>query len=295
MGPRRRVLVTGASGTLGGRLAQLLASAHDVIAIRHRSSPPGGLPAVQADLLDGASVVRALEAARPEAVVHAATYADADRCQAEPDAARRFNVDATAALARLCRARGLRLVALSTDLVLGGDRAWSAEDARARPLLVYGETKRAGEEAVLAAAPEAVVLRVPLVLGRGHGPRATASEAIAWALGAGRPLRLFTDQHRTPVDPESIADALLRVLDRPVRGLFHVGGPERLSRHELGLRVARVLGLSTAGIEAVPSSSAAGAPRPADTSLDSTRARQELDWTPRPLDGAIRDTRPAAV
>ena len=292
-----RLLVTGASGLLGGRLAQLLASAHEVVAMRHRAQVPVGLRDVEADILDPASLERALRVSDAEVVVHAAAEADADRCQADPERARRYNLDASVALARLCRRRSARLIALSTDLVLPGDRAMSPEDASlAPPALVYGRTKLEAEEAILAEAPDAAVLRVALVLGRGFGPRSTASEGIAVALGAGRRLRLYTDQFRTPVDPESVADAIDRVITRSVPGRFHLAGPERLSRYELGQRVARVLALPAHEIEAARQADhPTGALRPADASLDSGRARRELGWSPRPLDEAIGESRHANV
>jgi len=292
--PRRpRVLVTGAAGLLGGRLAELLASAHDVIAMRHHAPVPAGLAAVDADLLELSALERAVEAARPDAVLHSAALADADRCEAEPDLARRCNVEASAAIARLCHARGVRLIALSTDLVLGGDVAFSVEDQPARPVLVYGRTKLDAEEAILGESPDAVVLRVALVIGRGYGPRTTASESVAAALVAGRRPRLFDDQYRTPIDPESVADAVRRVLEGSAAGRFHLGGAERLSRYELGQRVAQVLGFR-GSLERV-SQASQSVLRPADASLDSSRARRELGWTPRPLDEAIRDGRRPAV
>lgn len=289
------MLVTGASGLLGGRLADLLARGHDVTAVRHRAPVPPGLAVVDADLLAPDALGPLLDRARPDAVVHSAALADPDACERDPDLARRANVLLSLDLARACRARGVRLVALSTDLVLAGDRAWTSEDVPAAPLLLYGRTKLDGESAILAEDAEATVLRVALVLGRGFGPRTTASEGLASALAAGRPVRLFTDQFRTPIDPESLADAIARVLARTVSGRFHIGGSERSSRHEIGLRVARVLGLPLQGIEAVTQASypAAGVRRPADVSLDCGRARRELGWEPRALDDAIRESRRA--
>ena len=139
--------------------------------------------------------------------MHAAVLGRADHCEARPEEAERVNARLPGTLAAACRERGLRLVALSTDLVFAGDRAFREEDAPG-PLSVYGRTKLAGEEAVLAADPGAAVARVALVLGRGHGPRGTSSESVAWALRAGRTVRLFTDEYRTPVDPGSVADAV---------------------------------------------------------------------------------------
>jgi dTDP-4-dehydrorhamnose reductase len=290
----RCVLVTGAAGLVGGRVAALLARRFEVVAARHVTAPPSGMAEVELDLLDGASLASALERARPDAVVHCAAQSNADRCEREPRPAERLNVEATAELARACHKRGLRLVALSTDLVFAGDHSFMREDDSTDPLLVYGRTKLRGEDAVLALAPDAVVMRVALVAGRGHGTKATSTESVAWALRTGRRLRLFTDQVRTPVDSAGVADAVGRALERPVSGRFHLGGPERVSRYELGLRVAVVLGLNVDGITAVTTAEMPQeARRPADTSLDSSRAQDELGWEPRGLADTIRDGRPA--
>lgn len=259
----------------------------------HRDAlPPPGPRPVRVELTDDEALARLLDSTGLEGVVHAAAIGHAGRCQERPDEAGRVNALLPGAVGRMCRERGLRLVALSTDLVFGGDRAFVREEDAPAPRSVYGRTKLAGEQAALAACPTAAVARVALTLGRGHGVRGTSTESIAWALRAGRPLRLFTDEYRTPVDPESVADALSLLLGRGGAGLFHLGGPERVSRYDLGRRVARALGLPESGITAGRQADHAGPdPRAADVSLDSTRARRELGWTPRPIDEAIREGR----
>jgi dTDP-4-dehydrorhamnose reductase len=294
MGAPRRVLVTGAAGLLGGRVAALVARRFPVVAARHHQAPPAGLEQAEMDLLDAASLTAALERSRCDAVVHCAAQSNPDRSETDPGPARRLNTDATAALARACHRRGLRLVALSTDLVFAGDRPFAREEDATGPPLVYGLTKLAGEQAALAEAPDAAVLRVALVAGRGYGAKATCTESVTWALRAGRPLRLYTDQIRTPVDSASVADAVVRALERPVSGRIHLGGPERLSRFDLGRRVAAVLGLDAAPIAPVTTAEMPQpGRRPADTSLAIDRARRELGWEPRGLDETIRDGRPA--
>jgi dTDP-4-dehydrorhamnose reductase len=287
-----RVLVTGAGGRLGGRLAEILSTRHHVIASRHETPPPAALESVPLDLLSPASLEQALGDSRADAVVHAAALADADRCERQPLLALRVNVEATARLARACRLKGVRFVALSTDLVGAGDHAFATEADAPQPRLLYGVTKVAAEEAALAADPGAAIVRVALVHGRGFGAQGTASESIAWALRSGSPLRLYTDQFRTPVDPESVAQALSALVQGEARGLFHLGGPERVSRYELGLRTARALGLSADGITAATvETHPPKAPRPADVSLDSSRAMRELGYRPRPLDDGLRESR----
>lgn len=295
MATKKRLLVTGAGGLIGGRLAALLAETHEVVAGVRRSAPPPGLRSVPFDLEDPPSFHAALEAVRPDAVVHCAALPDPDVCEREPYRAQACNADAPAALARLCRQRGIPLVALSTDLVFASRRQPYAEDDPAEPVLAYGRSKLAGEAAILGEDAGAAILRLPLMHGRGHGSRATASEAVAWALRAGRSLRLFTDQFRTPVDAESVATAIMGVLAGGHAGRFHLGGDERVSRYELGLRVAALLHLPAERITPIRQGDLPLAPRPADVSLDNRQARDLLGWQPRPLDAGIRAGRLAAV
>jgi dTDP-4-dehydrorhamnose reductase len=288
-------MVTGAGGRLGGRLAAHLAVRFEVVAARHRGVIPRGLATVPLDLLSASSIDAALEASRPDAVVHAAAMADPDACERQPETARAVNAVASETIARLCRRRGVGLVVVSTDLVFDGSRPGWREDDPPAPLMVYGRTKLDGERAAMAEHPAAAVARVSLVCGRGHGPNGTSSETIAWGLRSRRRLRLYTDQFRTPVDAESAAAALARILENGATGVFHLGGLERVSRHELGMRTARILGLDAGLIEAVTSvEHSTGAPRPADVSLDSSRASRELGWRARRLDTAVAESRPSA-
>jgi dTDP-4-dehydrorhamnose reductase len=288
-----RVLVTGAAGLLGGRLAALLlADGFSVVGARHTAPPPEGVPDTPLDLLEPGSVERALDATDAEAVLHSAVL-QSEGCEARPRDAEALNHRAPESLARACRARGLRLVALSTDMVFAGDRPFLREEDAPGPLQTYGRTKLAGEQALLAAHPGAAVVRLALIVGRGHGPRATASESIAWALrgGASRSLRLFTDEYRTPVDPESVAQGVASLLRGTASGVFHLAGSERISRFELGRRVAALLGLSPDAIEAARQADHPGRRRPPDLSLDISRARSLLGFSPRPLDVALREGR----
>ena len=288
-----RVLLTGAAGVLGGRLAPLLREQRYAVVAAWRASaaPPGG-ESVPLDLLDPAAVEGALDSARPDAVLHAAALVEPDICERQPERAFALNTDASARLASSCARRGVKLVLISTDLVFSDADNARDEAAQPHPVSVYGRSKRAAEQAVLAADRRHAVARVALVVGRGYGPRGTATESLVWALRAGRPLSLYADQIRTPSDPESVASGCARILERDLAGIFHLAGSQRISRYELGRRVAALHGLdpgpiSTTTHEERPPQ----APRPKDACLDTTRTCAALRWTARPLDAAIRESR----
>ena len=289
-----KIVVTGAGGLVGGGLALALSRRHAVIGLVNRQPAPASVASERLDLVAEDAVTRIIARLGPAAIVHCAALADADACERDPGRARALNQDLPGRLARACAKAGVRIVLLSTDLVLPGDRQRSDEESPPGPLSTYARTKLAGEQAALAEALDAVVLRLALVVGRGHCPRPTASEAVAWALRERRPLRLFHDQYRSPVDVASLADAVEAAAEGRGAGTYHIGGGERLSRYELGCRVADELGYSRETLVAVAAADVPlAAPRPRDASLDSTRAARDLGWTPRPLAAAIRDGRPA--
>ncbi len=206
---------------------------------------------------------------------------------------RRRTPGCPARIARACRERGLRLIALSTDLVFSGERAPLGEQEPARPLSVYGRTKLAGEDAVLAEHPAAAIARIALVVGRGHGARPSASESVVWTLRTGGQPLLF--ERRVPHARRSRVPRAGRQ-----RGSWSAVAPaattwagrERLSRYELGRRVALALGLDASALRVGRQADlTASEPRAADVSLDSARARRELGWEPRALDESLRESR----
>jgi dTDP-4-dehydrorhamnose reductase len=126
------------------------------------------------------------------------------------------------------------------------------------------------------------VVRVSLLYGPSRTGRPSLFDSQLAALGRGRPLALFDDEWRSPLDLPTASRMLLAIARSDFAGLLHLGGPERMTRLEMGCRFARCLGLSDAPIRACGrNSTGAPEPRPRDTSLDSTRCRQlfpEFTW-----------------
>lgn len=288
----RRLLLTGASGLLGGYLLEQVRGRAGVVAWSGSTAAVrAGVAMLPIDLTDLSAVERSFRDAAPAVVIHAAAMAGVADCARDPRRARRVNTEATATLARLCTAAGARLLLVSTDLVFDGEQAPYAEGAVPRPLSVYGRSKADAEAAVLARTGHAVA-RLSLLYGPSLGDRPGFFDLQLRAL-RGDALALFADEWRTPLDLPTAALALLRLVESEATGLFHIGGPERMSRLEMGQRLARALGGDVGVFRPARRSDAPGEPRPADTSLDSTRWRARFPDLPRPrFEEALRSFRP---
>jgi len=234
-----------------------------------------------ADLAPPGAAAALLDELSPALVLNCAALSRVDSCAADHELARRLNTEVPAEVAEWCAAHAARLVTVSTDLVFGGRptpaKGLTEEDPIA-PLSFYGESKAAGEQAVLSAHPRALVARLPLLYGNSGGRGRGASDSLLEAVAADRRPPLFEDEWRTPLEVTNAAQALVELLHGETHGILHVAGPERVSRLELGLAVLQAMGLEEQNardsVRGARREEAGGAEeRPADVSLDSTRAR----------------------
>ena len=252
-----RILVTGASGFLGGYVVAALQRAGHVVMTTSRS---GGDAAV--DLLAPGMVDAVAEALEPSLVLHLAATARMADCERDPDRAQRTNAWLPGQFAQRF---GPQLLMVSTDLVFDGRSAPYGELSAVAPLSVYGTSKAHGEELVRAHGGR--VVRLPLLLGpdaKGRG--ATASLQLALAARETPPL--FTNEYRTPLHVADAAQALAAaVVDADGPSLAHLPGPERISRWELARRFCLMHGLDVSLLRPVECQDPV---RPRDVSLAGT-------------------------
>jgi dTDP-4-dehydrorhamnose reductase len=292
MASKPRLLLTGSSGQLGGYLLRELAS-QDVAIIAWsgtHAETSFGVKLQPVELRDADAVKTAFELARPDLILHAAARTSVAECWKNPARAIQVNSRATARLAELAGSAGARMLLVSTDLVFDGTRGGYVEQDQPAPLSVYGRSKVAAEEAVLAY-PRSVVARASLLFGPTVIGRPCFFDAQMNALREGRPIQLFADEWRSPLGHATAARALLRIIHSDFEGVIHVGGPERLSRLEMGQRLAAHLGVNAALVEAAQrASQAAPEPRPRDVSLNSALWRSLYPSEPWPVwDDSLRE------
>lgn len=264
----RTIWVTGAGGLIGG---YLIRSAADFAA----DAAVAGLTRADLDLSDFSAVRAEFHRQRPQLVLHCAAVSKSVECQANPALARKLNVELTALLADL--AADIPLIFFSTDLVFDGREGNYNESAQPNPLSFYGETKAAAEQIVLAN-PKHTVVRTSLNGGTSLARNRGFNEEIRQAWQAGRTLRLFTDEYRSPICAKVTARAVWELAARQKTGLYHVAGSERLSRWQIGQLLAARWPRLHPKLEPASLKEYCGAPRSPDTSLNCAKIQKFLSF-----------------
>lgn len=264
-----RILVVGAGGQLGRELLALPSSPHELV----------GLARAQCDIANAGDAARALATHRPDAVVNCAAWTKVDAAEQQRDAAYRANAEGPRLLAQACADADVMLCHVSTDYVFDGTAtAPIAEDAPTRPLGVYGESKRAGEEAVAASGARHAVVRTAWLYGQ-DGPNFVLTML---RLGAEREeLKVVADQRGAPTWTGHLAPALLRLLERGATGTFHLTNAGETTWRDFAARIMERAGLAARVLPISTAEYAAPAPRPAYSVLDN-RAWRQLGEAPLP-------------
>jgi dTDP-4-dehydrorhamnose reductase len=222
------------------------------------------------DLADREQTLAAVTRLHPRLIVNCAAATDVDRCELDRDYADRGNILAAANVAEAAAQAGARLVHISTCFVFAGDKGDSYHETDATgPVNYYGQSKLAGEQAIGAILPDALIARTSWLYG--HGGAHFPGKVLEWAAGGG-PLRMVTDRMGSPTYAEDLAVCLQQLADRGAVGLFHLGGTGCATRFEWA---QETLSLAGVDVQVLPASSAEfplPAERPMDTCLDCGKA-----------------------
>jgi len=230
----RPLLIAGANGTLGrafGRICHI------------RGLVTAALGRDELDIISPVSVEKALDTIRPWAVVNAAGYVRVD--EAEADAGQCFSENATgpSVLATACATRGLPFLTFSSDLVFDGQQEGPyTESARPNPLSVYGRSKLAAEQRVLAVHPQALVVRTSAFFSAWD-----AFNFVHFAMEAARTHQRFEAADDVRISPTYVPDLVNTSLDLlldEAHGIWHVANDGACTWAELARMAAGQAGLS---------------------------------------------------
>jgi len=287
---KKNILITGASGFLGCNICHQASKNWQVYGtyFTHSLELPG-VHLFKVDLTNFAELKRLFAQVKPDAVIHTAAASQPNFCQNHPQESREINVTVSAHIAGLCADAAIPCVFTSTDLVFNGLNAPYQETDPVCPVSIYGEQKAIAENEMLTCYSQTAICRMPLMFGNGGPVAQSFIQPMLQKLRAGEELSLFIDEFRTPVSGITAADGLLLAVAQNWAGIIHLGGRERISRYDFFQLLLTQLNLQSARIKpCLQTDVKMSAPRPADVSLDSSKAFG-LGYDPPWLKQAIAD------
>ena len=211
-----RILITGGSGQLGGALAPRMQPLGDVL------TPASS----QLDLSQPESLPAVLDAHQPDLILNCGAYTAVDRAEEERERAHTINGEAPGVLAQWAAEHGAGFIQISTDYVFDGERSSPyTEDVPPSPINAYGASKLAGERAVLAIHPGALVLRVAWLY---HHRGANFFRTMLRLAETRDHLTIVSDQRGAPTACDAVASAIIPLAQQALReplqggGVYHV-------------------------------------------------------------------------
>lgn len=287
-----RALVIGASGQVGGALLRVLrARGHEAVGTWAHEAVPG---LVALDITDASATERLVADTRPDWVVCPAALSHVDYCEEHPEEAFAANLHGPLAAAQATARAGAGFVYYSSDYVFDGSDGPYAEDARPRPIGVYGQSKWEGEQAVLGALARALVVRTSVVYGPERQEKNSAYQLIRACRPGGKGFRPAVDQRASPSYNEDVAAATVECCERELRGTWHLAGADVLDRMAYARLVCHVFGLDASCLTpATTAELGQKAARPLAGGLRITKAQGELRTPLRGVEAGLRAMRAA--
>jgi dTDP-4-dehydrorhamnose reductase len=283
------MLVTGIHGLVGQYLFRILDKWDGRVVITGKGAnrlPDRGYFYEELDITDPVKVSSVFLRQQPDVVIHSAAMAQPDACELSQEEALLVNVTATNDLLEAAARRAAFFVYMSTDFIFSGDEGPYAEDDAPAPANFYGRTKLMAEEVVKRGSCPWSIIRTGLVYG--NAIVGTRPNVISWvreSLENHRPIKVVSDQLRTPTYAGDLAQAILMIAGKRAEGTWHIAGKDVLSPWEMAMSVVDYLKLDTTLITKVDASVfTQAATRPLRTPLMIDKAIRELNYRPVSFD-----------
>lgn len=241
------ILITGISGFLGQYLLNSFSSANIIgVYFKNRVAVKNGI-AVKLDLSVAESVSSIFSNYKIDYVIHAAASTDLDFCEENEDSSLLLNYIITKNIIDNCFRHGTKLIYLSTDAVFSGDKVSYNENDVPDPISVYGRHKYLSEKAISSTLSNYMICRLSKLFGSGYG---NILGKIVDEIKKNGDIILYNDIYRNPISGLA-ASYIISKLMKNGHGVYHIGGPQKISWLEFGKYVFGCLGISPGVIKEV--------------------------------------------
>jgi dTDP-4-dehydrorhamnose reductase len=236
----------------------------------------------QLDLSDRQRVRDTLIRYKPDVILNCAGFVNVDLAEKDRESAWKSNVRSVEYLVEAARRLDARIVHISSDYVFDGTRSPYAENGFPSPVNYYGRTKLASENALKTSGLAHLVVRTSLLYGaevvRVHGKKNFVLSTVE-KIRKNEAVTAYTNLSSNPTLVDDAALAIVRAVELQKTGIYHLAGPELMSRYELALQTVDTFHLDAGFIrsaELMPSKENGVAERPRSVALVALKAQTQL-------------------
>lgn len=291
-----KILITGANGLLGQHLVnELLHQQFQVVATgkgpcRLPFEPSEKFSYRSLDITNELEIEKVMSEERADVIVHSAAMTQVDECEKNPELCEKINVYGTTQLLVDAENFSKYIIFVSTDFVFDGQHPPYREDDDLHPVNFYGFTKMQAEAIMHTSEIPWAIVRTCLVYGSPlEGTRTNIVSWVRESLQEGEPIKVVSDQQRTPTYVGDLAKGIVLMIQKQATGIYHISGSEMLTPYQMAERTADFFSLDKSLIKEVTADTfTQPAKRPARTGFDISKAVKELGYSPSSFEEGLR-------
>lgn len=279
------ILLTGANGLLGQKIADIFAreSDHSLIItdVADKANDPKDFAYYKLDITDKEAVKELVKQYEPEVIINAAAFTNVDACETERELSWRINVDGVKNLIIGARINNSKLVHVSTDYIFDGVTGHYDEQSLPNPKSFYGKGKLAAENAIVSSGITYAIARTMILYGIGINVKPNFALWLIESLENKKPVNIVIDQYGMPTIIDDLALGILRIVEKDSKGIFNICGSECCTRYDFAIKLAEIFELDKTLISPILT---ADLKQPAERPMNSTfillKAETELGLKP---------------
>ena len=219
-----------------------------------------GLKSIEIDITNQTNCKKILEI-KPDVIINTAAITNVDYCEKFEKNAFDVNVTGTKNISEIVDKIGSKLIHISTDAVFSGNKKFYTEEDEPNPVNIYGKTKLESEK-IVSKIEDSVILRPSVIFGWIPSEYIKTSDESRKTMNFGlwvldqlnkkNKISIVNDQFNTPTLADNMAKNILEILQKDMKGIFHLSGLSCISRLDFSKKIAKSFGYSENLINSIP-------------------------------------------
>jgi len=239
-----KIFIVGGSGVIGSYFIKSFIKENSEIVYTYYKNKPPYHHGIDLDVRDRHNIIKTLKEFNPDLVIIASALANVDLCEINPSLAESINVKGTQNIVEGCKLVNSKVVFISTSAVFGGKKLEYSENDEPHPTSIYGLTKLKGEKIIQESNLAFLILRTDQpYCWREKWQRTNSVIRVIESLEKNQPFKEVVDWYNMPTYVPDFVKATKKLIQKDLEGIFHLVGPDFVSRYDWSLKVADVFHL----------------------------------------------------